>query len=121
MKDIILDTNFIISAIKYKIDIQEELSRIFPVLFRICVLDSVLIELKKLTKSPTTRLEAVLGLKITSPFYVIKTENKNVDYSLVELSKNKGVVVATNDKELKEKLSCPVIVIRNRKYFELIN
>src|SRR3989344_3473855 len=108
MKDIILDTNFIISAVKYKIDIREELIRIFPILFRICVLDSVLFELKKLTESPTTRMEAVLGLKITSPFYVLKTKNNFVDNTLIELSKNKDVIIATNDKELKERLNCSV-------------
>lgn len=122
MKDIILDTNFLISAIKFKIDIKGELTRICPFMFRICILDKILLELKKLTESEKTRLEALLALKFTSIYHLIRTQaDKSVDESLIELSKYKSIIIATNDKELKEKLSSPVIVIRNKKYFELKN
>lgn len=122
MKDIILDTNFLISAVKFRIDIKGELTRICPFMFRICILDKILLELKKLTESEKTRLEALLSLKFTSLYHLIRTQSeKSVDDILVELSKYKSIIIATNDKELKEKLLSPVIVIRNKKYFELIN
>lgn len=122
MKDIILDTNFIISAVNYKIDIKEELNRICPFLFRICIIDKTILELKKLTETEKTRLDAILALKISQVFNILRTHGeKYVDELLIDFSKSKSVIVATNDKELKEKLSCPVIVIRNKKYFELKN
>ena len=122
MKDIILDTNFLISAVKFKIGIKEELTRICPFMFRICIIDKTLLELKKLTESEKTRLEALLALKFTSLYHLIRTQSeKPVDDILVELSGYKSIIIATNDKELKEKLLSPVIMIRNKKYFELKN
>ena len=119
MKDVVIDTNFLILALKYRIDIKEELTRILPFMFRIDILDKSLLELKKLTESPKTQLEALLALKLSATFHLLRSLDGSVDDNLVRLSENKQVIIATNDKELKERLKGKYIVIRNMKIFEL--
>jgi len=119
MKDIFLDTNFLISAVKYKIDIKSELDRICDFLYRIVVLKGVLLELKSLEKNPKTKTDAKLAQKIALTFHIFDSPiNKKVDDILINLSNLQGAIIATNDKELKQKLKGPKIVIRNKKYFE---
>ena len=48
MKVIILDTNFIMYLLKYKINLFEEIERIILENYRICVLDKTLNELENL-------------------------------------------------------------------------
>ena len=111
MKQIILDTNFILHSINYRIDIKEELQRICNFQFETFVLDNTIKELKILKKP--------LAIQIANSFQIIETnEDKDVDSQLIEYSKD-GYIIATQDIELKKQLNKPIIVIRQRKYFEI--
>ena len=110
-KKIILDTNFLLHCIGYRIDIKEELKRICPFQYTTYILDNSLKELNILKKP--------LALKMAQAFQIIETnEDKDVDSQLVEFSK-KGYLVATQDIELKRKLNKPIIIIRQKKYLEI--
>jgi len=107
MKKIILDTNFIVSCIRNKIDLFEEL-----VEYEVLIPKQVLNELKK--------LNAELALKILErnkkSFRVIDFKKRYVDKGIINYVKEKPeIIIATLDGELKNKLKNPKMIIRNRK------
>lgn len=113
MKKVVLDTDFLLIALKHHIDIFSELTRICDFPFEIFVVDRTIDELegKKMEK---------LALEfINSKLNVIHTPRKGkVDDLLLELPFD-DIVVCTQDKELKEKLKkrkTPIITIRQKKY-----
>lgn len=114
MKQIILDTDFIIFAADNKIDIKSELERICDFSFEICLLDRTLDELEG---KPLARLAKAL----VANFRVIETtRDRPVDDLLLAMDE---IIVVTQDKELKEKLkkrNIPVITTRQRKFLRFV-
>lgn len=112
MKTIILDTDFILTSVKFKIDIKEQLKQLCDFNFNISYLDKTLDELKN---KPNENLAKTL----ISNFNIIKTtRDKSVDELILDIS-NSNTIIATQDKELKEKLKkgkIAVITIRQKKY-----
>lgn len=115
MQTIILDTNFIATAIRFKIDVFGEIKKLGK--FQIAILDKSLEELKKLKEN-----KIALALLKKNNVKVIKTTSeKDVDSLLVELA-DKNTIVGTQDMELKRRLkekSVKLLVIRQKKYFIL--
>jgi len=110
-KKIILDTNFIIHSLTYKIDIIREIDRICNFEYEISVLDNSLKELEYLKKK--------LALQIAKTFNIIQTNSeKGVDSLLIDYSKN-GYIIATQDVALKRHLIKPIIIIRQKKFLQL--
>ncbi|MBS3159608.1 hypothetical protein J4436_02365 [Candidatus Woesearchaeota archaeon] len=127
MKVIILDTNFIMYLLKYKINLFEEIERIILENYRICVLDKTLNELENLENKG--KQENKLLAKLSKKFLrmnedkinILKTkENKQVDDCIKELA-NKNTIIATQDKALKKSLNNQILIIRQKKYLKLIN
>lgn len=112
---VILDTDFILTSLKYRVDILEQLRKALNINYKVYILDQTINELKG--KS----LEK-LALKFVQELEIIKTkQDKQVDELLLE---QKNCIVATQDKELKEKLKkakIPIITIRQKKYLILQN
>jgi len=114
MKTIILDTDFILQSIKWKITLVESLKKLCDFNFNIAYLDKTIDELKK-------KPNQALAIQILSSFNQIKTlKNKSVDELILDLTnKDKTLIIATLDKELKEKLKkgkIVIITIRQKKY-----
>ena len=115
--DIILDTDFLLSSLKYKIDIFSEFSRILDKKFKVNILDKTLDELKckNLEKMSIAFIQA-------KNINVIKTDRlKNVDNLILDLV-DKDTIVATQDKDLKRKLkkkNIQIITIRQKKYLAI--
>jgi len=112
MKSALLDTNFIITCIKQKIDFFEELRFMG---FEIIIPDRVIDELKKLKQT--------LALKLLEKnnFKKIILIGKDVDNSIINYAKkNPEILVATLDKELSNKLKNRKIIIRGKKKLEII-
>ena len=111
---IILDTDFILTALKYKIDIISQIKNL-NLNYKIYIIDQTLNELKN---KPLEKLAKQFIKKIN----IIKTKrNKIVDDLILE---QKNIIVATQDKALKEKLKkhkIPIITIRQKKYLILQN
>jgi rRNA-processing protein FCF1 len=123
MKKAILDTSFILTAVRQKIDFFPELENTG---FKILIPDLVLREIEKISNSNSNSSlagNAKLALKILGKenFKEIKLPEKgSVDDSIVEFAKsNSEFVVATLDKEIKNKIKNSKLVIKQKKRVEL--
>jgi len=124
MKKIILDTNFLTLPHQFKIDIFNEIDRIMEENYELFTLDSVVYELKKLSKSKgKDAIAAKIGLELIKKknIKIINTGEKNVDKAIVAIS-NEDMIVATNDKILRKKLkneNIKTIYLRSKKYLKI--
>lgn len=112
MKQVILDTSFIISCIKNKIDFFEKLEH-----------DGFQIIIPEQTIDELMGLGAKTALKIleTEKFRLVKIPGRDADTAIVNfVEKNHGVVVATLDKGLQKKIKTNKMVIRGTKKIEVI-
>ena len=109
---IVLDTNIILDAVRCKVDLFTELQRICNFKYDIAILDKTL---KELENKPNSKLALQLIQK--KNIKILKTDKGYVDDLLFNLDKN--YIIATNDKELKNKLkkeNKPLITLRQKKY-----
>jgi rRNA-processing protein FCF1 len=117
MKNVILDTDFFLQSIRWKIHLHEEFQRILDASFVLCIFDKTLDELKGKKDSNFARVFA-------QQFQIIPTgKTASVDELILELSEKNPILVATQDKELKEKLKkrkIPVVTIRDKSHLELV-
>jgi len=127
MKTVVLDTNFLIYAAKYKIDIERECERLLDARFEIVVPSPILAELRGLERNAglKDREAASVALDLSKMFKVIKTPEKNADDACLSLalSASDGVL-ATMDKALgkrfKKGRKGRFLVIRQKKYLALV-
>ncbi len=110
MPKVILDTDFLLNCLRWKIDIKKELERILDEPFEICILDNTIDELKG-------KKDEKLAKAFIKEFKIIKT---NIKGSFDEAVLNyEGSYIATQDKLLKEKLkkaNFGIIVIRQKSH-----
>jgi len=98
-----LDTNFLLTMIRYKIHALDEIRTQFPASF--FVLSGVLGEMNALGKhDKKIRTEVAIAKQIINQnnVKIIESTIENVDNELIELSKE--YIIATNDKELRRKV-----------------
>lgn len=126
MKTVILDTNFIVDCLSWKVDFFSEIQRILPFQYKLAVVDKTLDELDLLAKKGNTiaRLGARLAKQVIAKkaIGIIRTDKKGYTDTLILKAAGKDAIVATQDQNLKRRLKAkgvPVIVIRQRKYLEL--
>ena len=123
MKKAVLDTNFILSCVKQKIDFLDEIQFMG---MEILIPEEVLKEIEKIRDSGKKlhfRENALLTLKILDKkeFKKIKLGTQDVDKGLVNFAeKNKDVIIATLDREIKKKIKKSKLVIRGKKKLEII-
>jgi rRNA-processing protein FCF1 len=122
---VLLDTNFIITCVKQKIDIlnaefslEREIKWIVPI--------EVVKELEELMGRKDINLvdrgSAKLGLEILEnlkPNY-IELKNSNVDKGIENYLFGKDIVLATLDKALKRKVKNRKMIIRGKKNLEIV-
>ncbi len=113
MKQAILDTSFILTCIKQKIDFFEELELIG---IQILIPKQVIVELKGVDKSGLA-----LRLLGKNKFGEINLDTKNVDQGIIKYSQeNPNTIIATLDKEIKTKTKNSKLVIREKSRLEII-
>lgn len=118
----LLDTNFLISIVSFKIDMIDELSKFGkPELF---VLSFVVNELKKIVrKGGKSSIYGKIALELIKRNDIrILQSKENVDEEMVKLSKN-GFIICTIDKKLSKTIRKDgkrIVSIRQRKYLELV-
>ena len=125
---IIIDTNFILTCVKQKIDLFFELEHLFP-LSPIIIPARVLDEIKYLSGNKEKKLKerelAFLALQIIEKnkekFEVIELEGR-VDDSIVSYAlNNPETVVASLDREIRKKLkNLGLLTIKQRKKISLV-
>lgn len=117
MRKIILDTDFLLTSLRFKVDIITEINRICDFNYKIFIIDKTIDELKD-------KKFGKLAIEIIKRFEVIETKkDKIADELILELNDNE-IIVATQDKEFKKKLKrekIPIITIRQKKYLILQN
>ena len=126
MKRIILDTNFLLIPYNFKVDIYEEIKRIVHDECLICIIDRTRYELDKIlnTQKGKDKAAAKFALDLIDkkkPESII-TENQHVDESILLLAEQEDCIVATQDKELKDKLKQlkrKIIVLRQKNHLEI--
>ena len=112
MKSALLDTNFILTCAKQKIDFFEEL---YFRGYQIIIPNRVIDELKKLKQT------SALKLLEKNNFKEIILVGKNTDNSIINYAnKNPDILIATLDKQLSNKLKNRKIIIRGKKKLEII-
>jgi len=113
---IILDTNFLIDCIRFKIDLKKELAG-----NELFVLDAISFEIEKIIERGSKESAlAKLALEFINKnnFKKLKSNERDVDESLISYSKE-GYAIATHDKVLKDKLKkagARIIYIRQKRY-----
>ena len=124
---ILLDTNFILTCVKQKVDFISLADKLFDESIEWLIPIEVLKELKELSKRKGMKIRdkeaAKLSLKIVKKIKSkkIKLGSKNVDQGIVNYTKSHNVVLATLDRELKKHTNAKVLTIRRKKSLELIN
>lgn len=118
---VLLDTNFLLTIVRYKIHGLEEIKQKIPAEFY--TLSRVLFELEGLGKSDKkVKKEVAITQQMlkNNSVKVIDSTMENVDAELVKLSKE--YVIATNDKELRRKVreaGGRTIYVRSLTYVEV--
>ncbi|QKQ97972.1 hypothetical protein GKQ38_00340 [Candidatus Nanohaloarchaea archaeon] len=117
---ILLDTNFLVAPFQHSFDIFDEIERLYP-LHELYTLDDAVEEAKSIEGGKYGDLAEQLIEK--KDIEVLETHgNGEVDDLIVDVSDE--FVVATNDKELKERLldrGREVIIIRSGTHLEVLN
>jgi len=114
MKYIVLDTNFILSCIRKKIDFADEIKFMG---YKILIPNEIVIELEKISETGKAKFkeESKIALSIIKKnhFEQVALNTKNVDNGIVLFAeKNKEFIIATLDREIKKKIKNQKMVIR---------
>jgi len=119
MKKVILDTNFILSCLRKKIELFETLENLN---FEVIIPSQVIFELKRLSESKkkgALKEDCKLALKILekNKFKEENLEKNYVDDGLVKfLEKNPEIILGSLDKKLRKKVTNKNLIIRSGKH-----
>jgi rRNA-processing protein FCF1 len=122
-RKILLDTNFILTCIRNKIDFFNELKNQG---FEIITPKQVIEEIKRIIESKKKykfREEAEISMKILNKnkFSEINLQGKNVDKAIIKYAlQNTNLIIATLDREIKSKIKNKVMIIRNKKILMIL-
>ncbi len=127
MKTIILDTNFLVDCLAWKVDFFRELERILPFTYEMKVVDKTVDELDQIIKTakPDEKVGARLAKQLIAKkrIGVIPTDKKGYTDTLILKFTSKDTIVATQDQGFKRRLKekgISVIIIRQKRYLEHI-
>lgn len=127
MKNVILDTNFMLIPFYFGVDIFSEIDRICPFAYRLVMLSPSIRELEEIetnqrgkSKKAAAMARALLNAK---PVTIQETDEGHVDDIIVKTARPGSDIVATQDKGLRKRLrehGVARIVLRQKKYLQLI-
>ena len=122
MKKVLLDTNFILSCIRKKIDFFNDLKFCG---FKILIPAEIIVELEKISKTGGKKFQEeskiALNLIKQNDFEKINHNTKNVDNGIVKIAgENEEYIIATLDREIKSKIENQKLVIRGNGKLEIV-
>jgi rRNA-processing protein FCF1 len=125
---ILLDTNFVITCVKQKIDFPSLANEIISGEIEWIIPQDVLNELgnikdrkgTKVADKNAAKLSFEILQTITPKIVELPGKNPNVDIKIVNYIMNKPIVLATLDKNLKSRIDNKILTIRSRNNLELI-
>lgn len=116
MADVVLDTSFILTCVKQKIDFFEDLKFMG---LKILIPKQVVRELKNMKASNNAQLS--LQILDKNSFREIDLEIKNVDQGIISYAqRHRDIFIATLDREIKKKVNNSKIVVREKKRLEVL-
>ena len=125
--EIIIDTNFVLTCAKEKIDFAAIAEEIIPEGVEWTVPQQVLDELGQLKDRPGMKIKdkeaanlSFTLLQAIAPKIVNLGRNPNVDIGIVNYALKSGGVVATMDRGLKGRLQNQILTVRGKNWLELI-
>lgn len=115
MKTVLLDTDFLLDALRWRVDVVEQICQLLDEKITFCVFDSTFRELKG--KSGEKLVATYLAQHQVN---TLQSDDRAVDDLALEVASNDlgSVFVATQDKLLKEKLKkrgIPILTIRQKR------
>jgi rRNA-processing protein FCF1 len=125
---VILDTNFLTVPAQFGVDVFSEAERVLERSIEFILLDSVIDEIKaKLERAGKTESRMFkVALDLTERCKVVKIDQSMKDFlvddQLLEYAVSVKGVLATNDRELRERAAergVPVLILRGKKHLEL--
>jgi len=125
---VVLDTNFLTVPAQFSVDVFSEAERVLERSIEFILLDSVLEEIRtKLAKGGKTEKRMFsIALDLSERCTIVDAneslEGMVVDDQILEYVVSVNGVLATNDKELREKATergVPVLMLRGKKHLEL--
>lgn len=125
MKKIILDTNFLLIPIQFKVDIFTEIDRICMFNYKLYIVDKTIDELNKIieTQKGKHKLAAKVALQLLKKKKVSKitTGEGGVDNLILDLL-DENTILATQDVLLRQravKKNIKIIMLRSKRYLVL--
>lgn len=125
MKKIIIDTNFLLIPLKFRVDIFSEFNRVCDFNYKLFIFEQSINELKNIIEgqSGVNKKAAQFALKLIKLKNIgaIKSKQKDVD-KLILKSIDNNTIIATQDIKLKQELlkkGASVIMLRQKKYLQL--
>ena len=123
MKKILLDTNFLLIPIQFKLDIFSEIHDICNFNYKLFILDKTIEELNNIIEKQKGKSKeaAKFALKLIKlkKISIIKTKEKlTADRLILKKANKKEYIIATQDKFLKKQLKIrqiPLIILRQKK------
>mgnify|MGYP001588512530 CR=1 FL=1 len=125
MEKIILDTNFLMIPLQFRVDIFSELDRICIFSYKLFIFEQTIEELRSIIEKDSAHKRAaqfalkLIGIKNIG---IMKSEKREVD-SLILENAAKGYIIATQDINLRKELlkkGVSVIILRQKKYLEFV-
>lgn len=116
---IILDTDFLVNSIKYKVDVISQIIYDYPT-EKIGIIDKTIDELKNVNN---LNARAAIHLVKLKNLKIIKTKKDKIVDDLILDYVSEGDIVCTQDLRLKRKLkekNIKVLTIRQKKYVRQI-
>ena len=117
MKEALLDTNFILTCVRQKIDFFEEL---FLKGIKIIIPEQVIMEIKKFEKKKSEAKISLVLIKDNEIEYVNLGKGKVDDLIVDYAKKNPETIIATLDRGIHKKIKNKKMIIRNRNKLEVI-
>ncbi len=122
MKEVVIDTNFILTCVKEKIDFVSELELMG---LKSSIPEQVLAELVKIVMSKKKLkdrklAENAINLLEKRKFRTVVLRDKDVDKGLIKYVKENDCMIATLDREIKKKLKGSVVSIVGKKMLRIV-
>lgn len=125
---ILLDTNFILTCVKQKIDFDNITNGLVDKPIEWIVPQEVLNELGNLKDKKNIKVKDKNAAKlsfeilqmINPKIITLRDSNPNVDIKIVNYISGKQIILATLDKDLKNRVTNKILTIRNKKNLEII-
>jgi len=121
---IIFDTNFLFTTFEFNVDVISELKRLVGSKFSLYIYEGTIEELKNIEKKKEKNkkyLPLIIKMLKVYNFKIIRSKIAYIDEQILS-NLNKKVLVATNDKELRELIHAQqfrILYLRQKSYLEI--